>query len=63
MGVNEAGRPMIHNNHAYGHDVAEAPKTRRRKTPAKGWKRGRTKHLVHRSKNSKSSACRRSSED
>ncbi len=26
MGVNEAGRPMIHNNHAYGHDVAEAPK-------------------------------------
>ena len=31
MGVNEAGRPMIHNNHAYGHDVAEAPKHRRRK--------------------------------
>ena len=26
MGVNEAGRPLIHTNHGYGHGVAEAPK-------------------------------------
>lgn len=26
MGVNEAGRPLIHTNHGYDHGVAEAPK-------------------------------------
>ena len=43
MGVNEAGRPLIHTNHGYGHGVAEAPKSAGEKTAGKYKAKGQTR--------------------